>query len=77
MPEGRTLMPEVCPSTVEIADGIQCQRNSGVTESNFAGLFKTQMCIYQCGNGVFVLRWQHRFLFFKSEIKQKIILELQ
>lgn len=70
-------MPVLCPVSVEGPDGRQCGPNTHVIESNFAGLFKTEICIYQCGDGFYVMRWQHKFLFFRSEIQQRLLQELQ
>ena len=71
------MAAEGCPPFVE-SNGLRCDRNSHEIESNFAGLYKTEICVYQCEDRkTFVLRWQHRFLWFRSEIQQRHLRHLQ
>lgn len=70
-------MAQLCPPFV-VSNGVTCNRNSHVIESNFAGLFKTEICVYQCEDRkTFVLRWQHRFLWFRSETQQRHLRHLE
>ncbi len=70
-------MSDVCPLFV-LTSGVRCEPNLNVIESNFAGLFKTDICVLQCDDRkTFVLRWQHRFLWFRSEIQQRHLRHLE
>lgn len=70
-------MPEVCPPFIDTPNQ-HFERNRRFTESNFLGLFKTEMCVMQSDDrGIFLLSWQHKFLWFRSEIQQHIIRHLE
>ena len=71
-------MAEVCPPFFD-TNQFHFQRQLHFFESNFLGLFKTEVCVFQEQDDtkIFFLKWQHKFLWFRSEIQQHIIRHLE
>jgi hypothetical protein len=70
-------MSEVCPPFIDTPN-VHYDANRHIQESNFLGLFKTEICVLQGDdNDTFILRWQHKFLWFRTEIQQRVLRHLQ
>ena len=60
-------MAILCPKTITLPDGAQCELFERFTDSSFGGLLKTDICSYKCNDGTYFSRWRYRFLCCRSE----------